>query len=159
MDKKALRKLSYGFYIVASKKGDKFTNVRYKEGITGTPVVIDNCIAFIECRVVNFINAGTHILFIGEAVDAGFLSDGKPVTYAYYREIKGGKIHKNAPSYLKEKEDKVKKYRCIICGYVYTPEKGDPENKINPGTPFKELPNDWVCPICGAEKKQFEPME
>ena len=50
----------------------------------------------------------------------------------------------------------MKKYRCKICGYVYDPEKGDPENNISGGTPFKELPDDWTCPICGASKEDFE---
>ncbi|MCS7232592.1 MAG: rubredoxin [Synergistetes bacterium] len=51
------------------------------------------------------------------------------------------------------------KYRCIVCGYVYDPRKGDPENDIAPGTPFEDLPDDWVCPLCGAPKEEFEPAE
>ena len=51
------------------------------------------------------------------------------------------------------------KYKCTICGYVYDPEKGDPESGIKPGTPFEELPDGWVCPICGATKDQFEKVE
>ena len=53
----------------------------------------------------------------------------------------------------------MKKYRCTICGYVYDPEKGDPDNGIEPGTLFEELPDDWTCPLCGAEKEEFEPVE
>jgi len=41
----------------------------------------------------------------------------------------------------------VKKYRCKLCGYIYDPEKGDPDSGIEPGTPFEELPDDWVCPL------------
>ena len=48
------------------------------------------------------------------------------------------------------------KYRCIPCGWVYDPAKGDPENGVAPGTPFEELPEDWSCPLCGAYKSQFE---
>ncbi len=48
------------------------------------------------------------------------------------------------------------KYRCMVCGYVYDPDKGDPENGIDPQTPFDQLPDDWVCPVCGASKDQFE---
>ena len=48
------------------------------------------------------------------------------------------------------------KYRCIPCGWVYDPAKGDPENGVAPGTPFEELPEDWSCPLCGADKSQFE---
>jgi len=48
------------------------------------------------------------------------------------------------------------KYVCQICGYVYDPELGDPDNDIEPGTPFESLPDDWVCPLCAAGKDQFE---
>ncbi|MCL0077461.1 rubredoxin [Peptococcaceae bacterium] len=50
----------------------------------------------------------------------------------------------------------MKKYRCTACSYIYDPENGDPDNGIDPGTPFEELPDDWVCPICGVEKNMFE---
>jgi len=50
----------------------------------------------------------------------------------------------------------VEKYECTICGYVYDPAAGDPEHGIKPGTPFSELPDDWVCPLCGAAKDMFE---
>jgi rubredoxin len=51
---------------------------------------------------------------------------------------------------------KMEKWQCIICGYIYDPAIGDPDNGISPGTPFEELPDDWLCPECGAEKDQFE---
>jgi rubredoxin len=51
------------------------------------------------------------------------------------------------------------KWRCTVCGYIYDPEQGDPESGIEPGTTFEELPDDWVCPICGATKDQFEKVE
>ncbi len=54
------------------------------------------------------------------------------------------------------KEEKMNKYECMICGYVYDPEEGDPENGIEPGTSFESLPDDWTCPVCGASKDQFE---
>ncbi len=50
-------------------------------------------------------------------------------------------------------------YECTVCGYLYDPEKGDPENGIEPGTLFEDLPPDWVCPVCGASKDQFEIVE
>lgn len=46
---------------------------------------------------------------------------------------------------------------CTICQYVYDPEVGDPDNGVNPGTPFEELPGGWVCPVCGAARDMFEP--
>ena len=45
------------------------------------------------------------------------------------------------------------KYVCDTCGYVYDPAVGDPDNGIEPGTPFEELPEDWVCPLCGVGKE------
>ncbi len=50
-------------------------------------------------------------------------------------------------------------YVCTVCGYVYDPAVGDEENGIAPGTPFSELPDDWVCPLCNAEKDMFEKQE
>ncbi|NOZ83583.1 MAG: rubredoxin [Epsilonproteobacteria bacterium] len=50
------------------------------------------------------------------------------------------------------------KYRCTVCDYVYDPKVGDPDNDIDPGTSFDDLPDDWVCPDCGAEKELFENM-
>jgi len=53
----------------------------------------------------------------------------------------------------------MKKYKCSICGYVYDPATGDENANISPGTSFEDLPDDWVCPICGASKDQFEVTE
>ena len=47
------------------------------------------------------------------------------------------------------------KYVCNVCGYVYAPEVGDPDNGIAPGTPFDPLPDSWVCPECGVGKDEF----
>lgn len=48
------------------------------------------------------------------------------------------------------------KYKCLVCGYVYDPEEGDPDNDIEAGTAFEDLPADWACPVCGVGKDQFE---
>ncbi|MCX8036156.1 MAG: rubredoxin [Candidatus Sumerlaeia bacterium] len=53
----------------------------------------------------------------------------------------------------------MKKYRCTLCDYIYDPEVGDPEGGIAAGTPFEEIPDSWVCPLCGASKEDFEPVE
>jgi len=50
----------------------------------------------------------------------------------------------------------MKRFKCTICGYVYDPEIGDVNGNVSPGTSFEDLPDDWVCPICGATKDQFE---
>lgn len=52
----------------------------------------------------------------------------------------------------------MEKWECTACGYIYDPEKGDPENGINPGTPFEDLPDDWVCPQCGVGKEFFQKL-
>jgi rubredoxin len=51
------------------------------------------------------------------------------------------------------------KYKCILCGYIYDPAAGDPDNGVAPGTSFADLPDDWACPDCGAGKDQFEPAD
>jgi len=51
------------------------------------------------------------------------------------------------------------KYICMVCGYIYDPEEGDPLSGIEPGTPFEDLPDEWVCPMCGVGKDQFEPVD
>ncbi len=53
----------------------------------------------------------------------------------------------------------MEKYRCILCNYVYNPEEGDPENGVPAGTAFEDIPAEWVCPLCGATKDEFERVE
>jgi rubredoxin len=47
------------------------------------------------------------------------------------------------------------KWECQVCGYIYDPEAGDPDQGINPGTSFEDLPDSWICPVCGAPKSMF----
>lgn len=51
------------------------------------------------------------------------------------------------------------KWQCSVCGYIYDPQKGDDAGGISPNTPFEALPDEWVCPACGANKDAFEVME
>jgi rubredoxin len=51
---------------------------------------------------------------------------------------------------------KMDKYECDVCGYIYDPGQGDPDASVKPGTPFDRLPDDWVCPVCGADKSHFK---
>ena len=95
------------------------------------------------------------------------LRKGKPLTYAHYYEVKKGKASKNAPTYrgdIEKKQEKpedrregMQKYVCEVCGYIYDPAQGDPDGGVAPGTAFDALPDDWVCPVCGAGKDQFSP--
>ena len=48
------------------------------------------------------------------------------------------------------------KYRCTVCGYIYDPRVGDPDNGVKAGTAFEDIPDNWVCPECGVGKDQFE---
>lgn len=50
----------------------------------------------------------------------------------------------------------MEKYICTVCDYVYDPELGDPDSGIEPGTAFEDIPEDWVCPLCGVGKDDFE---
>ncbi|QTA38416.1 flavin reductase [Thermosipho ferrireducens] len=81
---------------------DKFKEVSYKIGLTGAPIVLDNTVAYMEAKVVNKVDCGTHTIFIGEVTEADILADKDPMTYAYYREVKNGKSPKTAPTYMKD---------------------------------------------------------
>jgi rubredoxin len=113
--------------------------------------------------VIQEIEVDTHTLFVGKVVDADILNGEEPMTYAFYHEVKRGTTPSSAPTYLKTEAvrevRKMDKFKCTICGYVYDPEIGDPDSGIKPGTSFDELPDNWVCPICGAAKDQFEKTE
>ena len=58
---------------------------------------------------------------------------------------------------MAERREKMEKYVCDVCAYVYDPATGDPDNGVAPGTPWADVPEDWVCPECGVEKDQFSP--
>jgi len=160
---------------------DKFRNVKTITSVTGTPIVIDSAVAWFDCKVVNSVDVGSHILIIGEVLDSDILSGEEPLTYDYYREKYKMLAPKNAPTYVeKEKleteitQEKVVKpeekhddehdiqpnefgvYICSICGFMYDPEEGDPAVGIPPGTSFENLPDDYKCPICNAGKDYFK---
>lgn len=60
---------------------------------------------------------------------------------------------------IQKGENFMKKYECGPCGYIYDPEAGDPDGGIAPGTAFEDIPDDWVCPVCGVGKEDFSPVE
>ncbi len=136
---------------------DKFEGVEYVTGVTGAPVVTENAASYFEARVIQQIEVGTHTLYIGEVINAEMVSQKVCMTYEYYQQVKRGTTPRAAPTYVeKPKMEKSAKYRCTVCGYIYDPEKGDADGGIKPGTPFEQLPDSWVCPICGADKSAFE---
>lgn len=142
---------------------DKFEGIGTRVGKTGIPIVTDHAIAFIEAEVVGEMDCGTHTIFLGRVVECDVLGTAQPMTYAYYHTVKGGKSPKNAPTYQQAEPPKTAeipavkaaRYTCSVCGYVYDPEKGDPEGNVPPGTRFEDLPEGWVCPVCGAGRDQF----
>jgi flavin reductase (DIM6/NTAB) family NADH-FMN oxidoreductase RutF/rubredoxin len=150
----------------SSREIDKFKGVNYFIGETGSPVITDSCVAWFDCKITERIDVGTHLLFIGEVVASDLIDiNAKSLTYNYYREVLKGYSPKNAPTYLdstkikeevKDKENVNELWQCLLCHYTYESEKGDPISGIEPGTKFEDLPDDWCCPICGADKSMFE---
>lgn len=149
------------FGFKSGREMDKFKDINYKLGETKAPIVLDHSLAYLEAKVVNQVDVGTHTIFIGQLVGADVLKEGEPMTYAYYHQVKRGTTPKTAPSYVEERKETVSrmaKYQCTVCGYIYDPESGDPDGGIKPGIPFEQIPDSWVCPVCGASKDQFEKM-
>jgi len=150
------------FGFKSGREFDKFDGINYRIGETGAPIVLDNALAYLEAKVIGEFDVGTHTDFWGELVNAEVLQEGEPMTYAYYHLVKRGTTPKTAPSFIKDEEKKeipnVKRYRCTVCGYIYDPKEGDPDGGIKPGTAFEDIPEDWVCPVCGAAKSEFEEL-
>ncbi|MCL6638465.1 MAG: flavin reductase [Firmicutes bacterium] len=146
------------FGFKSGREVDKFAGIDYRTGEGGLPYLPGEALAYLEAKVIQAVDAGTHTIFIGEVTGGEVLKEGTPMTYAYYQQVKRGGVPKTAPAYTpkEEKKEKMDKYVCSICGYVYDPEAGDPESVIPPGTPFEKLPEGWVCPVCGAAKDAFE---
>lgn len=136
----------FGFY--SARDIDKFDGIDYITVGNGYPVIDDNTCSWMLCRVENEVDCGTHTIFIAEVTDGERLTSLTPMTYAYYHKVKGGTTAKNAPTYVEEKPqpEKEKPYKCLLCGYVF---EGTAEE-------FEDLPDDWVCPLCGAGKNLFK---
>ncbi len=142
---------------------DKLAQATVRDGLH-VPLVVEHAVAVTEARVLQATDAGTHTVFIGEAVGAEVLSAAAPLTYAGYHARKG-KAPKNAPTYRGDAEPPAptpapaasSTWTCGVCGYTYDPALGDPASGIAPGTRFEDLPDGWVCPVCGAPKDAFLP--
>lgn len=156
------------FGFKSGREIDKFQSINFKQGDTGAPIPLEHSAGYLEAEVIGSLDVETHTVFIGRVINSEVLSTEEPMTYAYYHQVKRGVTPPTAPTYLKaeknaDKQDKrnedlnrMKKYECSICGYIYDPAVGDPDSNIAPGTPFEEIPEDWVCPVCGASKDQFK---
>ncbi len=132
---------TFGFS--SSRDTDKFQNFSY-DMVSDIPVVKDSC-GYIVCKVVDSFETSTHTIFIGEVIDGDVYSKAVPMTYSYYHQVIKGKSPKAAPTYIPEDvTPTTEQYKCGICGYIYD---GD--------IPFADLPDDYVCPICGQPKEVF----
>ena len=160
------KKIMSCFGFKSSRETDKFNNITLIHGKTGAPIVKDDCIAWFECKVEQQIDLDSHTLYIGKLIENDMIDkDAHPLTYDYYHKVKRGLAPKNAPTYVeikkssgKEEErlnDTMDSYTCDLCGYEYDPVIGDPDQGVLPGTAFEDLPDDWVCPTCDAEKDDF----
>jgi flavin reductase (DIM6/NTAB) family NADH-FMN oxidoreductase RutF/rubredoxin len=134
---------------------DKLSGADVAYGETGVPIVLNDCITFLECKVEQTIDLGTHYMFIGKLLHSEIIDDGKEaMTYLHYRLARKGVAPKNAPTYIDksklgkaQNKQETKKFECTACGYVY--DESVEEIK------FADLPSDWVCPVCGSEKADF----
>jgi flavin reductase (DIM6/NTAB) family NADH-FMN oxidoreductase RutF/rubredoxin len=142
---------------------NKLENINARTGATGVPIVLDYSVGYLEAELTNEVDCGSHTIFVGRVIDADVTSNDELMTYDYYRQVKGGKASQNAPTYIKEepvgKQQQAAaaaRYVCSVCGYVYDPVQGDPDSGVAPGTSFEDIPDDWICPICGATKAAFE---
>ncbi len=139
---------------------EKFKEVEYELSSDGLPYVTEHTLAYFKGPIVEQMDAHTHTVFLCRITEGEVLTEGEPMTYAYYHQVKQGKTPSAAPTARKSDDPKgrepVDEYVCTVCGYVYDPEEGDPDSDISPGTSFDEIPDDWICPVCGASKDAFE---
>lgn len=178
LKKEVNMKIIGDFGFMSSNDIDKFNGIHTITAKTGAPIVLDSSVAWFDCKVVKSIDLGSHYLIIGEVLDSDEISDEEPLTYQYYREKYKMYSPKNSPTYIekslleaepvlspteiKEEEPEHEhifdgqSYVCLICGFTYNPEEGDPSMGIAPGTPFEDLPEDYKCPICNASKEYFK---
>ena len=130
----------------SGRDGNKLENVKHKILREGMPVIQEDICCWFLCKVINSIETVTHTVFIAELKAGSESIKGTPMTYKFYHEVIKGKAPKYAPTYIEEPEQSAEKYVCTICKYEYNDSL----------VPFEELPDDWVCPICGAPKSVFK---
>ncbi len=161
---------TFGFF--SSRDTDKFANVKY-EYMQDLPILTDNMCGNLMCELLEVVDVETHDIFIARVIDTKSYNEQlTPMTYKYYHEVIKGKAPKTAPTYknlnenIEENETVIndnskiqfeteqinttsayKKYRCTICGHIYD----EAVEKVR----FCDLPDDWVCPICGVGKELF----
>lgn len=145
---------AFGFH--SSADTDKFAAFATGRDAADLPYVAEQAVSRFSVKVIEAIDVGTHLLFIGDVEEAAVESDEEPMTYAYYHQVKGGKTPPKASSYDASDEPAAVAapaadeaapasgrigWRCTICGYIEY---------------VDELPDDFVCPVCGVGKEMFE---
>lgn len=158
---------TFGFHTSADT--DKFADFETASSSQGIPYLIEQVCAHFSVKVNQQLDLGTHIFFVGDVIEAEAVGAVEPMTYAYYHEVKGGRTPKNASSFssaeleaesaaVREAADAAlgaaegasgsKKtrigWRCQLCGYIEY---------------VDELPDDFICPVCGATREFFERIE
>lgn len=143
----------FGFQ--SGREVNKFDTVSF-EMKSGVPIITDSC-GYIVCKVINKMETSSHTVFLGEVIDGDVLLSAPAMTYAYYHNVIKGKSPKTAPTYIPEEESaasaptentSASKWVCSVCGYIYDGE-----------TPFEELPDEFVCPLCKQPKDKFKLQE
>ena len=129
----------FGFQ--SGKDVDKYGTFPHQLDAQNIPYIDGVGVCYFTCKVVSTLDVGSHVIFVGEVVDMDVLSDKEVITYAYYHKVKNGATPKNASSYQEKVE--VKGWRCTVCGYIY-------EGEV--------LPDDYICPLCGAPAVMFEKL-
>ena len=121
----------------SGRKVDKLEGLELPKDTNGVIYIPWQTTAYISCKVVESHELGSHTLFIGEVEDANILSGKKPLTYADYQDH----VKPKPKDIVQEK--KIVAWKCKICGYVYE---------------GATLPDDYLCPLCGHPKEDFEPI-
>ncbi len=134
----------FGYH--SSRDMDKFASFQAEEmdGLPYLPVGL----ADFELEVESVQETESHTLFLTKVLDASVRKEGKEMTYSYFHAVKKGVSPKNAPTYQETEQKKNGKhhFRCTVCGYVYETEE-------------EELPDAFVCPLCGVGKEMFEKID
>ncbi|MDE6141903.1 MAG: flavin reductase, partial [Bacilli bacterium] len=119
------------FGFASGRDADKFLGLKVLDDANNNPFILEYSVADFTCEVKEIQDVGSHLLMIANVVDASKNSDDEVLTYSYYQKYLKGSTPKNAVSY----QEKTLGYTCEICGYTYEGE---------------ELPEGFVCPVCGA---------
>lgn len=144
---------TFGFK--SSREIDKFEGLDRRATALSDPYAIENACAVVSCALARGVDVGTHVIFVGEVVDAESLSDDPPMTYSYYHSVLRGKTPPRASSYIGGVGSARARppvagpshhFRCTACGYVW-------------GTESDALPEDFKCPACGFGRDEFERVD